>query len=72
MTLLTPKEVAARLQVHPRTVYRLIDSGELEGYAIGGSIRIDEAAYNAYIERSRITPIKQTAANIVHHKKQVA
>jgi len=34
------QEVAARLQLSPRTIYRLVDDGQLPVYRIGRSVRI--------------------------------
>jgi excisionase family DNA binding protein len=48
--------VAEYLGVNTRTVYRLIDEGELPAYKFGRVIRLQEADVAAFIERSRITP----------------
>lgn len=42
-TLLTVEDVAARLQVHPKTVYRLLDSGALRGVKVGRVWRVPAA-----------------------------
>jgi excisionase family DNA binding protein len=47
--LLTPKEVADRLQVSIRTVRRLITSGQLKALHIGRLLRITPAALEAYV-----------------------
>lgn len=31
----TPEEVAKIIRVHPRTVYRMIDSGRLKAFTVG-------------------------------------
>lgn len=41
MTLLTIKTVAGRLNVHPTTIHRMINRGELAAYRVGGAIRIE-------------------------------
>jgi excisionase family DNA binding protein len=43
--LLTARQVAERLSVHPNTVKRLIRSGALEAYRLGrrGDVRVSEA-----------------------------
>ena len=37
--LYTARELAEILQVHPQTIYRLAERGEIESYKIGKSIR---------------------------------
>ena len=53
--LLAIKDVAERLNIHPTTVHRMINRGELEGYRVGGTVRIDEARISEYLEANRIT-----------------
>ena len=43
MKLLTVKETASSLKISLSMVYRLISSGELPSYAIGGCIRVSES-----------------------------
>ena len=47
---------ATRLGVVPKTIYRLIDKGELTGYRIGRVIRIKESDLLAYEASSKIQP----------------
>jgi excisionase family DNA binding protein len=48
-------EQAARyLGVHPRTVNREINRGNLEGYAIGRGFRVKRAELDRYLEQRRI------------------
>lgn len=47
--MLTVNEVAEKLRVTPRTVYRWIKSERLEALKIDGIIRIEEEAYNRFI-----------------------
>lgn len=42
-------EVAHALRVSPMTVYRLIQSGELEAVRVGRSFRIHEHSFVAYL-----------------------
>src|SRR5207244_13550580 len=49
-------EAARRLGVTRRTLYRLIDEGELPAYKFGRVIRLQEVEVEAFIERSRIEP----------------
>lgn len=46
---LTPKEVARRLSVSDKTVYRLTQSGKLPCIHIGRSVRIAESAVEAFL-----------------------
>ncbi|MGH9169827.1 MAG: helix-turn-helix domain-containing protein [Acidimicrobiales bacterium] len=48
--------VAEYLGLNARTVYRLIDEGELVAHKFGRVIRIQEADVLAFIERSKIAP----------------
>jgi excisionase family DNA binding protein len=48
--------VAEYLGVNPRTVYRLIDEGELPAYKFGRVIRLQETDVVAFVERCRIAP----------------
>ncbi len=58
---LTRDEVAQRLAVHRRTVSRLLDSGQLVGYRVGGQWRIDRTDLEAYLKRVRNTPAEDRA-----------
>ena len=49
------KDVAARLEVSPGTVYGLIASGKLRCYRVGngrGVVRISEEQFSAFLKRS--------------------
>lgn len=48
--LLTVEQAAARMNISPRTVYRLADSGELAHVRIGRAIRISPDAITDYRE----------------------
>lgn len=51
--MLRVKEVAARLDVHVSTVYRLVDSGQLRSARIGtgkGTVRIPKDSLETYLE----------------------
>jgi len=50
--LLTRKEVAALLRVHPITVSRLIHAGRLQAHRVGRGIRIARASVVAYLAAS--------------------
>jgi excisionase family DNA binding protein len=51
-------EAARRLGVTVRTLYRLIDEGELPAYKFGRVIRLQENEVDAFISQSRIEPGK--------------
>ena len=54
VALLTTREVADALHVHPRTVQRLVERGELAVVRLGGAIRFDPAELVRLIaERTR-------------------
>jgi excisionase family DNA binding protein len=46
-------EVAQRLQLATPTVYALIRRGALPGVRVGGSVRVDPAALEAFLEARR-------------------
>lgn len=52
-TLLTTQEAALRLHVHPRTVQRLVERGELVAIHIGAAVRFDPADVIELTARSR-------------------
>ena len=47
----TAKEVAEFLRVSPRTVWRMIESGELKAIKVRSEYRIRHRDFVAYIER---------------------
>jgi excisionase family DNA binding protein len=53
---LSTAEVARRLSLTPRTVYRLIDAGDLVAYRFGRVIRVRVDDLNRFIDASRIVP----------------
>ena len=53
---LNTAETARRLGVTPRTLYRLIDDGQLPAYRFGRVIRLKETEVEEFIDRCRITP----------------
>ena len=56
ITWMSTAEAANRLGVTVRTLYRLIDEGELPAYKFGRVIRLQQAEVDAFIEASRISP----------------
>ena len=53
---LSTREAAARLGITTRTLYRMIDSGQLPAYKFGRVIRLKEHELDAFVEASRIVP----------------
>lgn len=49
-------EAARYLGLTSRTLYRLIDEGQLPAYKFGRVIRLKQADVDAFVESSRITP----------------
>ena len=49
-------EAANYLGITPRTLYRLIDEGQLAAYKFGRVIRLKQHEVDAFIEGSRIEP----------------
>ena len=48
------KTIANRLDLSPRTVQRLIDSGPLQAVKIGGSVRVSEVELQRLLTDSRM------------------
>jgi excisionase family DNA binding protein len=57
--LLTAKQVAALLQLSPKTVKDWLQAGKLTGCKIGRVWRVKEADLEAFIQASRILPVKE-------------
>ena len=59
--MLTVKEVAKELKLHPITVYRLIQRGELKAIRLGKrqGIRIDEADLKNFIKSKKYSRRKK-------------
>lgn len=53
---LSTGDAAQRLGINTRTLYRLIDSGEIAAYKFGRVIRLQEADVTAFIEQARVKP----------------
>ena len=49
-------EAARRLGIGARTLYRLIDEGQIPAYKFGRVIRLQEHEVDAFIEAARIKP----------------
>ena len=53
---MSTSEAADYLGVNTRTLYRLIDEGDLPAYKLGRVIRLQESDVLAFVERARIKP----------------
>lgn len=56
ITWLSTGEAARRLGIATRTLYRIIDEGQLAAYRFGRVIRLQAADVDRYIEACRIPP----------------
>jgi len=56
ITWLSTGEAAAHLGITVRTLYRMIDEGQLPAYKFGRVIRLQEAEVQEFIARSKIKP----------------
>jgi excisionase family DNA binding protein len=51
MRLLTLREVAQYLRVHPGTVYRLVKSGQLQAARVGRDLRFDSRVVDDWVAK---------------------
>lgn len=56
ITWLSTKEAARRLGITTRTLYRLIDNGQIPAYKFGRVIRLQETEVEQFIDAARIEP----------------
>ena len=59
--LLTPSNVAKRLQMNERTVTQWLRNGHLRGFKIGKEWRVSDVDLDAFIEASANIPSEATA-----------
>ena len=71
MTLYTKREACEILKVSPRTLDRILQSGELAFYRISGSIRIEDSDLEGYLRKNRTLVQPMISHCPVHGKKQV-
>lgn len=53
---LSTKEAARRVGITPRTLYRLIDEGQIPAYKFGRVIRLKTDEVDGFIDAARIVP----------------
>lgn len=51
---LTVEDAAAMLKVDPKTVYRLINEGNLKAFAVGRVYRIEESDLDDFVRQSKL------------------
>lgn len=51
--ILTVQDVAERLKLTDVTIYRLLKSGQIPGFKVGASWRIDDKDLNTYIKKQK-------------------
>jgi len=56
ITWLSTKSAAEHLGLTPRTLYRLVDEGELPAFRFGRVIRLKKSDVDSFIEAQRIEP----------------
>ena len=49
----TVKQVAFYLRINPKTVYELVNSGELPGFKVGGSWRFKRADIEQWVDEKK-------------------
>ncbi|MDX1424416.1 MAG: helix-turn-helix domain-containing protein [Kiloniellales bacterium] len=61
--LLTPAQVADRLQIHERTVTRWLREGYLRGFKLGKEWRIAPADLEAFMDRHANQPLDSASGS---------
>lgn len=69
--LLTVKETAEALSMSDKTVYALLSRGEIPGYKLGRSVRVDETDLAAYKNAHRIQAVPQTKIDVRTQRKLI-
>lgn len=55
-SLVSVREVAAQLGVHPETIRRLIHDGRLDAVRVGRVLRVHREAVDKFLARQRVKP----------------
>ena len=56
--LVSVREVAGELGVHPETIRRLIHDGRLDAVRVGRVLRVHRAAVDGFLARQRVKPTR--------------
>ena len=56
--LVSVREVAAQLGVHPETIRRLIHDGRLDAVRVGRVLRVHREAVDRFLARQRVKPTR--------------
>jgi excisionase family DNA binding protein len=56
--LVSVREVADQLGVHPETIRRLIHEGRLDAVRVGRVLRVHRAAVDGFLARQRVKPTR--------------
>ena len=56
--LVSVREVAAQLGVHPETIRRLIHDGRLDAVRVGRVLRVHREAVDSFLARQRVKPTR--------------
>jgi excisionase family DNA binding protein len=68
--LLTTEEAAALLHVHPRTVQRIVERGDLSAVHLGGAVRFDPQDVQGLIERVKCRAANRTRGDDVRPRRR--
>jgi excisionase family DNA binding protein len=55
-TLVSVREVAEQLGVHPETIRRLIHDGRMDAVRVGRVLRVHRAAVDSFLAQQRVKP----------------
>lgn len=64
--LLTARDVATQLRIHPRTVFLLAQHGEMECQRFGRSARFRQEHVDRYLERTYRPTVAQMFSQLLH------
>jgi excisionase family DNA binding protein len=59
--LISVREVARQLGVHPETIRRLIHDGRLDAVRVGRVLRVPREAVEAFLAQQRVKPTRSSA-----------
>jgi excisionase family DNA binding protein len=72
VALLTTEEAASLLRVHPRTVQRLVERGDLCAVHIGSAVRFDPEDVGCLVERVKSARVAPTVDSRVSARRRVS